>query len=101
MVVGNVRLGSLLRSLPCHKPSECSWSFNKPFSVLTPTNDAQFLQYNCLFIVVNKTDKEPPEIALQSKKYTKYDYIQNELVVSHVTTVTIVFTSTIDLPASW
>ena len=24
MVVGNVRLGSLLRSLPCHKLSECS-----------------------------------------------------------------------------
>ena len=55
----------------CHKPSECSWSFNKPFSFLTPTNDAQFLQYNCLFIIVNKTGIEPPAIALQCKNYIK------------------------------
>ena len=44
IIVGRcVGQGSSLRSLPCHKLNECLWSFNKPFTVLTPTNNAQFL----------------------------------------------------------
>ena len=38
---------------------------------------ARFVQYNCLFIIVNKTGIEPPAIALQCKIYIKYDRIQS------------------------
>ena len=51
--------------------------FDMPSTILAPTNNAQFLQWSYLFIIVNETGKEPPEITLQDKKYTKhYNKIQ-------------------------
>ena len=73
--------------------------FNEPSTVLAPTNNAHFLQWSCLFIIVSKTSKEPPETTLQNKKHITYNYIQKVSVSSHVT---IVFTITATvLPVSW
>ena len=57
IVGGGAGQGSSLRSLLCHKLRECFVVFNKPCTVLTPTNNAHLFSkiiYSKLLIILVK-----------------------------------------------